>query len=184
MQDEINKLQEEFTEDLATSSVDSSDQLAMQSSLTVLAERMATIHMKASGKQQLLEVVSLFWNWKLKKKQHTKKLAVTLWSWDVKVLGSVPGAHEQSSGGPTTRTCYTPLPYSGRWTGAVAHQNAQRCNLFSWTSVSREGRYGGSAWRMSGKSSPCCTFREQYTKSLFRNILKLIMYIWYEILCP
>lgn len=33
------------------------DQLAMQSSLAVLAERMATIHMKASGKQQLLEVV-------------------------------------------------------------------------------------------------------------------------------
>lgn len=60
VQDEINKLQEEFTEDLATSSVDSSDQLAMQSSLTVLAERMATIHMKASGKQQLLEVVSMF----------------------------------------------------------------------------------------------------------------------------
>ncbi|CAG14106.1 unnamed protein product, partial [Tetraodon nigroviridis] len=55
VQDEINKLQEEFTEDLATSSVDSSDRLAMQSSLTVLAERMATIHMKASGKQQLLE---------------------------------------------------------------------------------------------------------------------------------
>lgn len=32
------------------------DQLAMHSSLAVLAERMATIQMKATGKQQLLEV--------------------------------------------------------------------------------------------------------------------------------
>lgn len=59
VQVEINKLQEEFTEDLATSTVDSGDQLTMQSSLTVLAERMATIHMKSSGKQQLLEVISI-----------------------------------------------------------------------------------------------------------------------------
>lgn len=53
--------------DLATSSVDSGDQLVMQSSLTVLAERMATIHMKALGKQQLLEVASMSWNRKLTK---------------------------------------------------------------------------------------------------------------------
>lgn len=33
------------------------DQLAMHSSLAVLAERMATIQMKATGKQQLLEVL-------------------------------------------------------------------------------------------------------------------------------
>lgn len=48
-----------FAEDLALNAVDSdmADQLAMQTSLAVLAERMATIHMKASGKQQLLEVV-------------------------------------------------------------------------------------------------------------------------------
>lgn len=58
MQEEIDRLQTSFTEDLATDAVDSdmADQLAMQSSLAVLAERMATIHMKASGKQQLLEV--------------------------------------------------------------------------------------------------------------------------------
>lgn len=57
-QEEIDRLQTSFTEDLATDAVDSdmADQLAMQSSLAVLAERMATIHMKASGKQQLLEV--------------------------------------------------------------------------------------------------------------------------------
>lgn len=59
MQEDINRLQTSFTEDLASNAVESDmgDQLAMQSSLAVLAERMATIHMKASGKQQLLEVV-------------------------------------------------------------------------------------------------------------------------------
>lgn len=58
VQEEITRLQTSFTEDLASNAVDSdmADQLAMQSSLAVLAERMATIHMKASGKQQLLEV--------------------------------------------------------------------------------------------------------------------------------
>lgn len=58
MQEEIDRLQTSFTEDLACEAVDSdmADQLAMQSSLAVLAERMATIHMKASGKQQVLEV--------------------------------------------------------------------------------------------------------------------------------
>lgn len=61
MQEEIDRLQTSFTEDLATDAVDSdmADQLAMQSSLAVLAERMATIHMKASGKQQILEVFFL-----------------------------------------------------------------------------------------------------------------------------
>lgn len=58
VQEEIDRLQAGFTEDVATNAVDSdlADHLAMQSSLAVLAERMATIHMKASGKQQLLEV--------------------------------------------------------------------------------------------------------------------------------
>nr|XP_057913481.1 nesprin-1 isoform X6 [Doryrhamphus excisus] len=57
VQDDIDKLQTSFSDDLADASADSdmADQLAMQSSLSVLAERMATIHMKASGKQQLLE---------------------------------------------------------------------------------------------------------------------------------
>ncbi|XP_032356678.1 nesprin-1 isoform X1 [Etheostoma spectabile] len=57
VQEEIDRLQTSFTEDLASDAVDSdvADQLAMHSSLAVLAERMATIHMKASGKQQLLE---------------------------------------------------------------------------------------------------------------------------------
>ncbi|XP_061651777.1 nesprin-1 isoform X12 [Phyllopteryx taeniolatus] len=59
-QEDIDRLQTSFTEDLsaaATSAVDSdtADQLAVRSSLAVLAERMATIHMKASGKRQLLE---------------------------------------------------------------------------------------------------------------------------------
>uniref|UniRef100_A0AAV2JAL2 Calponin-homology (CH) domain-containing protein n=1 Tax=Knipowitschia caucasica TaxID=637954 RepID=A0AAV2JAL2_KNICA len=57
VQDEIDKLQLNFSEDLVSNSVDSemADQLAMQSSLSVLAERMTTIHMKVSGKQQQLE---------------------------------------------------------------------------------------------------------------------------------
>ncbi|MED6238399.1 hypothetical protein ATANTOWER_020000, partial [Ataeniobius toweri] len=57
VQGEIDRLQAGFTEDIAADAVDSdlADHLAMQSSLTVLAERMATIRMKASGKQQLLE---------------------------------------------------------------------------------------------------------------------------------
>lgn len=42
------------------------DQLAMHSSLAVLAERMATIQMKATGKQQLLEVLSLVWSFTLR----------------------------------------------------------------------------------------------------------------------
>lgn len=58
VQGEIDRLQTSFTEDLTYDAADSdmADQLAMHSSLAVLAERMATIHMKASGKQQLLEV--------------------------------------------------------------------------------------------------------------------------------
>lgn len=58
VQEEIDRLQTSFTEDLASDAVESdvADQLAMHSSLAVLAERMATIHMKASGKQQILEV--------------------------------------------------------------------------------------------------------------------------------
>jgi len=59
VQEEIDRLQSGFTEDLTADAEDSdmAEQLAMQSSLAVLAERMTTIHMKASGKQQLLEVV-------------------------------------------------------------------------------------------------------------------------------
>lgn len=58
LQDDIDGLRSSFTEDLISDAVDSdsSDQLAMQSTLTVLSERMATIHMKASGKRRLLEV--------------------------------------------------------------------------------------------------------------------------------
>ena len=61
VQEEIDRLQTSFTEDLASDAVDSdmADQLAMQSSLAVLAERMATIHMKATGKQQILEVFTV-----------------------------------------------------------------------------------------------------------------------------
>lgn len=61
VQEDITRLQTNFTEDVASNAVDSdmADQLAMQSSLAVLAERMATIHMKATGKQQLLEVATL-----------------------------------------------------------------------------------------------------------------------------
>lgn len=58
LQDEIGELQMCFTEELADSDSDGEpgDQLALQSTLTVLGERMATIRMKASGKRQLLEV--------------------------------------------------------------------------------------------------------------------------------
>lgn len=58
LQDDIDGLQSSFTEELMSDAMDSdsTDQLAMQSTLTVLGERMATIHMKASGKRQLLEV--------------------------------------------------------------------------------------------------------------------------------
>uniref|UniRef100_UPI00398E76DD nesprin-1 n=1 Tax=Pristiophorus japonicus TaxID=55135 RepID=UPI00398E76DD len=57
LQDEINELQICFAEELVSDTVDAdtADQLAMQSTLTVLAERMATIKMKALGKKQLLE---------------------------------------------------------------------------------------------------------------------------------
>ncbi|XP_073726049.1 nesprin-1 isoform X5 [Misgurnus anguillicaudatus] len=57
VQGDIDELRSSFNEDLISDAVDSdsSDQLAMQSTLTVLAERMATINMKASGKQRLLE---------------------------------------------------------------------------------------------------------------------------------
>lgn len=58
LQNDIDELQSSFTEELISDAVDSDsvDQLAMQSTLTVLSERMATINMKASGKRQLLEV--------------------------------------------------------------------------------------------------------------------------------
>lgn len=61
VQEDIDRLQASFAEDLSSSAAsaadsDAADRLAMRSSLAVLAERMATIHMKASGKRQLLEV--------------------------------------------------------------------------------------------------------------------------------
>lgn len=58
LQDEISELQTSLAEELVSEPLDAdaADQLALQSTLTVLAERMATIKMKASGKRQLLEV--------------------------------------------------------------------------------------------------------------------------------
>lgn len=58
LQDEINGLQASLAEELAAESRESDpvEQLALQSTLTVLAERMSTIRMKAAGKRQLLEV--------------------------------------------------------------------------------------------------------------------------------
>ncbi|XP_049759928.1 nesprin-1 isoform X14 [Elephas maximus indicus] len=57
LQDEINVLQSSLAEELVSESPESdpAEQLALQSTLTVLAERMSTIKMKASGKRQLLE---------------------------------------------------------------------------------------------------------------------------------
>ncbi|XP_069788417.1 nesprin-1 isoform X16 [Narcine bancroftii] len=57
LQDEISELQNCFAEELVSDTVDAdtAEQLAMQTTLTVLAERMATIQMKALGKKQLLE---------------------------------------------------------------------------------------------------------------------------------
>lgn len=59
LQEEIGELQMCFSEELAESDGDgdAGEQLALQSTLTVLGERMATIRMKASGKRQLLEVI-------------------------------------------------------------------------------------------------------------------------------
>lgn len=58
LQDEISELQSSLAHELVSGSPESdpAGQLALQSTLTVLAERMSTIKMKASGKQQLLEV--------------------------------------------------------------------------------------------------------------------------------
>uniref|UniRef100_A0A452R293 KASH domain-containing protein n=1 Tax=Ursus americanus TaxID=9643 RepID=A0A452R293_URSAM len=57
LQDEISELQSSLAEELVSASPESdpAEQLALQSTLTVLAERMSTIKMKASGKRQLLE---------------------------------------------------------------------------------------------------------------------------------
>nr|XP_045014662.1 nesprin-1 isoform X2 [Jaculus jaculus] len=57
LQDEINGLQASLAEELVSESqeCDPAERLALQSTLTVLAERMTTIKMKASGKRQLLE---------------------------------------------------------------------------------------------------------------------------------
>ncbi|EPQ19232.1 Nesprin-1 [Myotis brandtii] len=57
LQDEISELQASLAEELVSESPESdpAEQLALQSTLTVLAERMSTIKMKASGKRQLLE---------------------------------------------------------------------------------------------------------------------------------
>lgn len=58
LQDEINGLQASLAEELVAESQESdpAEHLALQSTLTVLAERMSTIRMKAAGKRQLLEV--------------------------------------------------------------------------------------------------------------------------------
>lgn len=60
LQEEIGELQTCFSEELVDNDSDGEpgDQLALQSTVTVLGERMATIRMKASGKRQLLEVGS------------------------------------------------------------------------------------------------------------------------------
>uniref|UniRef100_A0A8C5RH19 Spectrin repeat containing nuclear envelope protein 1 n=1 Tax=Laticauda laticaudata TaxID=8630 RepID=A0A8C5RH19_LATLA len=57
LQEEISEIQTSLAEELVSEPLeaDGAEQLALQSTLTVLAERMATIKMKASGKQQLLE---------------------------------------------------------------------------------------------------------------------------------
>ncbi|XP_010123998.1 PREDICTED: LOW QUALITY PROTEIN: nesprin-1-like, partial [Chlamydotis macqueenii] len=57
LQEEITELQTLLAQELVSEPLDAeaADQLALQSTLTVLAERMATIRMKASGKRQLLE---------------------------------------------------------------------------------------------------------------------------------
>ncbi|XP_076155328.1 nesprin-1 isoform X4 [Alosa pseudoharengus] len=57
LQDEIDALHSGFSEELVSDALDSDPghQLALQSSLSVLAERMATIRTKASGRGQLLE---------------------------------------------------------------------------------------------------------------------------------
>lgn len=62
LQEEISELQSSLAEELVTECPESdpAEQLALQSTLTVLAERMSTIKMKASGKQQLLEVTADF----------------------------------------------------------------------------------------------------------------------------
>lgn len=58
LQEEITELQTSLAQELVSEPLDAeaADQLALQSTLMVLAERMATIRMKASGKRQLLEV--------------------------------------------------------------------------------------------------------------------------------
>lgn len=58
LQEEITELQTSLAQELVSEPLEAeaADQLALQSTLTVLAERMATIRMKASGKRQLLEV--------------------------------------------------------------------------------------------------------------------------------
>ncbi|PKU40578.1 nesprin-1 isoform x1 [Limosa lapponica baueri] len=57
LQEEITELQTSLAQELVSEPLDAeaADQLALQSTLMVLAERMATIRMKASGKRQLLE---------------------------------------------------------------------------------------------------------------------------------
>ena len=61
LQEEISELQSSLAEELVSQSPESdpAEQLALQSTLTVLAERMSTIKMMASGKRQLLEVTTL-----------------------------------------------------------------------------------------------------------------------------
>lgn len=60
LQEEISELQSALAEELVSDPPESdpSEQLPLQSTLAVLAERMSTIKMKASGKRQLLEVTS------------------------------------------------------------------------------------------------------------------------------
>ncbi|XP_068007808.1 nesprin-1 isoform X2 [Melanerpes formicivorus] len=57
LQEEITELQKSLAQELVSEPLDAeaADRLALESTLTVLAERMATIRMKASGKRQLLE---------------------------------------------------------------------------------------------------------------------------------
>lgn len=147
LQEEIGELQTCFSEELAD---DDGDQLALQSTLTVLGERMVTIRMKASGKRQLLEVPVL-------PLSYTIFLEIVAYPFIYIFiyfpdLLSAAGETERAVGGAAAGAGAAALPQRGRGAGPLAAQHAGHPQLCPPASEGGHG-HGGAAHRLSGQTS-------------------------------
>ena len=145
LQDEIGELQTCFAEELADSDSDGEpgDQLALQSTLTVLGERMATIRMKASGKRQLLDVSA--------SAEHQIYLVLLYTHERQHLTLTSAGETERAARGAAAGAGAAALPHRGRGAGPLAAQHSGHSELGTAAPKQRPG-HGGAAHRLSGEA--------------------------------